>query len=265
MDAALLNAIDNQGLEAEQVLLPSGSVPRLSTSKLPLIDLTDNEFVNSLLLSRRKCHAELKVINATKKTAAKLLMTPCRDSTVQGRSLREAHRLIGHYLATEFVADEIDLEKYSMIHVQGQQITGYRLLHEKQTLIVALMRGGEPMALGVNDAFPLAKFFHANEPTDMKELHLEGQLTVVLVDSVVNSGKTIVDFVKHIRKLHATIRIAVVTAVAQAQSVAKDGPLQKLALHGKITLIALRISENKFTGRGTTDTGNRLFNTTHLD
>jgi uracil phosphoribosyltransferase len=33
---------------------------------------------------------------------------------------------------------------------------GYRLLHEEATLIVPLMRGGEPMAFGVNEAFPLA-------------------------------------------------------------------------------------------------------------
>jgi len=33
---------------------------------------------------------------------------------------------------------------------------------------------------------------------------------------------------------------------------------------GKFSLITLRLSENKFTGKGTTDTGNRLCNTTEL-
>jgi hypothetical protein len=27
----------------------------------------------------------------------------------------------------------------------------------------------------------------------------------------------------------------------------------------------LRVSDNKYTGKGTTDTGHRLFNSTHLD
>jgi hypothetical protein len=113
----------------------------------------------------------------------------------------------------------IGVEEYPIPHVQGHQTSGYRLLHEQQTSIVALMRGGEAMALGVNEAFPLAMFVHASRPDDIMLHHLQGQLTVVLVDSVVNSGKTVVQFVQHVRNLHATIRIVVITGVAQAQSV----------------------------------------------
>lgn len=54
------------------------------------------------------------------------------------------------------------------------------------------MRGGEPTAFGVSDAFPLAMFAHAGDAEDLKLHHLQGQLTVMLVDSVVNTGKTIV-------------------------------------------------------------------------
>ncbi len=75
------------------------------------------------------------------------------------------------------------------------------------------MRGGEPMALGVNDIFPLAAFVHAKEPDEMLH-HLHGRSNIVLVDSVVNSGKTVVQFVQYIRSLHPTIRIVVVTGVA---------------------------------------------------
>lgn len=32
----------------------------------------------------------------------------------------------------------------------------------------------------------------------------------------------------------------------------------------RLTQGLLALSDNKFTGRGTTDTGNRLYNTTHL-
>lgn len=63
------------------------------------------------------------------------------------------------------------------------------------------------MAFGVNDAFPLAMFVHASHPDDIKLHHLQDQLTLVLVDSVVNSGKTVVQFVQHVRNLNATIRI----------------------------------------------------------
>jgi uracil phosphoribosyltransferase/phosphoserine phosphatase len=262
MDAALLNAIDNGGLLARQALLPSNASPRLDTTKLPLIQLMDPEFIDSII--RRRSRHPLQVLHATDRKAAKLLMTPMRDATVAGPVLREAHRCVGWYLATEFLAEMIGVEEYPIPHVQGHQTSGYRLLHEQQTLIVALMRGGEAMALGVNEAFPLAMFVHASRPNDITPHHLQGQLTVLLVDSVVNSGKTVVQFVQHVHNLHATVRIVVIAGVAQAQSVSQGSLVQALARHAKLSLVALRISDNKFTGRGTTDTGNRLFNTTHL-
>lgn len=79
-----------------------------------------------------------------------------------------------------------------------------------------------------------------------------------------NSGKTVVQFVQHVRNLHVTIRIVVLTGVAQAQSVSEASLPKALTRHAKLSLVALRLSGNKFTGRGTTDTGNRLFNATHL-
>ena len=191
-------------------------------------------------------------------------MTPMCDAIVAGPVLREAHRRIKWYLVTKFLAKVISVEEYRTPHVQSHHANGYRLSHKRQTLIVALMRGGEAMALGVNEAFPLAMFIHANAPEEIMLHHLQGQLTLVLVDSVVNSGKTVVQFVQHVRKLHATIRIVVVAGVAQAQSISEGSLALALARHAKLSLVALRLSDNKFTGRGSTDTGNRLFNTTHL-
>jgi uracil phosphoribosyltransferase/adenylate kinase/phosphoserine phosphatase len=263
MDTALLNAIDNDGLRARQTMLPSNASPRLDTTKLPLVQLTQHNFVDSIL-SHRIRPADLHVLHATDRSAAKLLMTPMRDATVAGPALREAHRRVGWYLATEFLTHVIGMEEHPIPHVQGHHISGHRLFHEEQTLIVALMRGGEPMALGVNEAFPLATFVHASCPGDIKDHHLQGQLTIVLVDSVVNSGKTIVQFVQHIRRFHATVRIVLVAGVIQAQSVSGGSLTQALTGYAKLSIVALRLSNNKFTGRGTTDTGNRLFNTVHL-
>ncbi|KAK3171839.1 hypothetical protein OEA41_003923 [Lepraria neglecta] len=263
MDAALTNAIDYDGLRAHQAVLPSNASPRLDVTKLPVIKLTEPEFVKSLLCGRY-VHGDLQVLCATDRNAAKLLATPMRDAAVAGPDLREAHRRVGWYLAIEFLADVMGLEQSPIRHVLGHQTGGYQLFHEQQTTIVALMRGGEPMAFGVNDAFPLAMFVHASDADDIKLHHLQGQLTVILVDSVVNTGKTIVEFVQHVRQLHATIRIVVVAGVVQAQCVSGGSLNQTLARHAKLHLITLRLSDTKFTGSGTTDTGNRLFNTTHL-
>ena len=263
MDAALINAIDNEGLRAQQALLPSSASPRLDTEKLPLIQLTDPKFRDSVFC-RRSRQAGIELYHATDRNAAKLLMTPMRDANAAGPLLRETHRRVGQYLAIEFLPSVVGLEEYPIPHVQGHHTSGYRLLDEQKTTIVALMRGGEPMAFGINDVCPLAMFVHAYSPEDVKLYHIQGQRTIILVDSVVNNGQTVVQFVHQVRKLHGTIGIVVVAGVVQSKSVSAGGLIHEIAHETKLSLVALRMSENKFTGRGTTDTGNRLFNTTHV-
>ncbi|KAK5110238.1 hypothetical protein LTR85_001308 [Meristemomyces frigidus] len=257
MDEGLMQAIDIHGLRASQVLLSCTAPPRLDSTRLPVIQLAE--------LASPLC-GRLRVFHATDRTAAKLLMTPTRDATIAGPALRTAHRNVGWYLATEFVTDIVGLETCTIQQVQSKNTEGHRLLHEAKTTIVALMRGGELMAFGVNDAFPLARLVHARQAADIKlDRDLRGMSTVILVDPVVNSGKTVVDFVRHVHRLHADIRIIVVAGVVQADSVRDKGSLSKgLAGHGEVSLIALRLSENKYTGTGVIDTGNRLFNSTHL-
>ncbi|KAI9746656.1 MAG: hypothetical protein M1818_000370 [Claussenomyces sp. TS43310] len=263
MEVDLFNLIRDGSLRARQVVLPSDSLPRLNTNALPLVQLTDQYFVESILRHRHR-QGDVHIHHATNRNGTKLLMTSMRNAKIGGPALRQSHRVVGQYLATEFLPSVIGIEEFPIPHVQGHNTSGYRLLNEEKTSIVALMRGGEPMAYGVNEIFPLAMFIHASCPEDVKLHHLEGQLTVVLVDSVVNSGKSVIAFEEHIRKLHAAIRIVVVAGVVQAASVSKSSLISQFARKTSLDIIALRLSENKFTGRGTTDTGNRLFNTTHV-
>jgi hypothetical protein len=87
----------------------------------------------------------------------------------------------------------------------------------------------------------------------------------VLVDSVANSEKSVEEFVQHIRALDSTIRIVVVAGVIQAQSLS-DGILgDMLARDENVGFVSLRLSDNNYTGIGTADTGNQLFNGAHLE
>lgn len=90
---------------------------------------------------------------------------------------------------------------------------------------------------------------------------------MILVDAVINTGGSIFEFVRHIREnLSRQIRIVVVAGVVQEKAVAESGMLQKdLAGMGDVSLVALRTLSNNYTGAGPTDTGHRLFNSTHLD
>ncbi|CAG8161798.1 unnamed protein product [Penicillium nalgiovense] len=261
MDEALTSSIGKAGFRPRQAVLPSNATARLDASRLPLVQLTDQFFVESLFVRRQSLH----LLHATDRFAAKLLMTPMRDAAISGPALRDAHSQVGWYLATEFCTRILGVETCNIAHVQGHQTDGYRILHEKETLIVPLMRGGEPMALGVSKALPRAMFLHAKNPGDIQHKHLQGRETIFLVDSVVNTGQSILEFVQHIRSLHASIRIIVVAGVIQAKSVSTSRIAQELSRFRRLSFVALRLSNNQFTGKGPTDTGHRLFNTMHLD
>ncbi|KAI1274066.1 uracil phosphoribosyltransferase-domain-containing protein [Xylaria sp. FL0933] len=240
MDAALYRAMERDGLRPSQALPPSHVSTRLDVADLPVISIDDPEFIKSIPTCRRRPSIpSSSVLHATGRNVTKLLMTPTRDANVNGPNLREAHRRIGWYLAVEF-------------------------LTELLTSIVALMRGGEPMAFGVSDALPEAMFIHAKGPEDVLLRHLNGRRTVILVDSVVNSGKSVVQFVRRIRAICSKIRIVVIAGVVQAQSLTDTDLAHMLAHDTGLHLVALHLSDNRFTGQGATDTGNRLFNLTRL-
>ncbi|OJD37418.1 uracil phosphoribosyltransferase [Diplodia corticola] len=261
MDVALSVAINQGGLQARQVLLPNSVSPRLDPATLPVAEVTEAGLISSIL---RRRHA-FSVFLATDKNAAKLLATRMRDSSVAGPALREAHRRAGAYLATEYLSSVIGVEERGISHVLGHISKGYQLRHEAETTIVAAMRAGEPMASGVNEVIPLAMFVHASGPESIEAHHLQGQHQVLLVDAVINTGKTILELVRAIRKLNPDIRIIIVAGIVQAECISPDTPFYKtLADCGSISIVALRSSDTKFTGSGGTDTGNRLFNTTHL-
>lgn len=83
MDELLKNAIAVHGLQARQAVLPSNASSRLDDAKLPVIKLTDPEFVKSLL-DDRYTHGGLQVVCAKDRSAAKLLATRMRDAPVSG-------------------------------------------------------------------------------------------------------------------------------------------------------------------------------------
>ncbi|KAF4592441.1 uracil phosphoribosyltransferase [Ophiocordyceps camponoti-floridani] len=260
MDDALDLAIGH-GIRARQMVMPDAT-PRLDEKRLPRISLSDQDLVR--LMMRRRTKPGPRLLHSTNTNAARLLMSPTRDAAVSGSELRRAHQRVGRYLATQHLSDVVGLETYEIRHVQGSTTSGHRLRDEAQTIIMALMRGGEPMAFGINDVFQQAMFFHADSASDVDEEHLRGRRTVILVDSVVNTGKTLLCFIERIRQLEPGIRIVVVTAVLQEGAVVEGGVLSVAMERHDVRMIALRLSENKFTGTKGTDTGNRLFNTTHL-
>lgn len=176
-------------------------------------------------------------------------------------------------MATQLITEAVGLEEYTIPHVQGLTTVGHRLKAENRTLIVAMMRGGELMARGVQKTFPLSVFAFAKHPHEIAQRDVAEMANILLVDSVVNTGKSMIEFVRHIRGINSKAKILLVAGVVQAGTIEVSGSRiteraslrEKLGCHGDVGIVALRVSENKYTGVRGTDTGNRLFNTTHWD
>lgn len=266
MEAVLSEAISSGVLHARQCLLPNTVSPRLNTATLPIVDINSTAFLeNTFGTSNIQAGSISNKLHCVDSNVANLLMTPTRDAKVFGPALREAHQRVGNLLAISLITAVVGLEEYPIQHVQGHQTTGYRLENEQHVLLVALMRGGEPLAMGVNDAFPLATFVHAKEPSDLLPNHMAEKKVVMLIDSVVNSGKTVAEFLRRVRELHSDVSVLVVAGVVQSGAIDEAGALGRALVHDRnLQVVALRTSDNKFTGSGTTDTGNRLYNTTYI-
>ncbi|KAF2030452.1 hypothetical protein EK21DRAFT_100492 [Setomelanomma holmii] len=166
MESALLMAINHENLRSRQVVIPDSSSPRLDIKTLPLLDISSIQFVNALLQDKEQ--ATGLSISVAVETASKLLATPMYDAAIQGPRLREAHQRAGNYFALEHVSRIIGLEHCSISHVLGRPTSGYQLDRESQTTILALIRGGDPMALGVSEAFPRAMYVHVKELHDLQ-------------------------------------------------------------------------------------------------
>jgi uracil phosphoribosyltransferase len=239
------------GYSFTQVLLPATSPPRLDIPRVALsaIDL-----------------APRRLITLADPIVAHHLATPTRNAALAGPALRAAHKAIGHHLAITHLAPLLGLEQYDIAHVQGTPTDGHRVRFEAGTLIVPLMRGGEPMALGVSRALPLASFAHAWRFADIPAEQMRRMRCVVVVDSVVNSGASVLEFVAELRAVHPAVRVVLVAGVVQAGTLESGSALMEvLREDGGLGVVALRVSENEYKGKGGTDTGHRLFNTTMLE
>lgn len=253
-------ALQRSDLQAVQVVVPASARPRLTEAELPWISFSDPPLIDFITTPGAKL-SSFACIDATATPASKLLATSMRDARISGPDLRQAHQDAGRYLALHYLSDSIGVERKPVPHVQGGNTDGWTLRDASRTLIVAIMRGGEPMATGVNQVFRQAAMLHAREPGQIGSGDLRPHGTVILVDSVINSGRSIVAFIRRVREMKKTIRICIVTGVLQRDCLADDHDLARLLRESRATLISLRTSQNSYVGTRQTDTGNRLFNT----
>jgi len=187
----------------------------------------------------------------TDKNAVQLLATQSRRTDISSMELCKIHFEMGKYLAYQML-DEFELTETEIKHVQGIK-TGSELADKSNIVIFALMRAGLYAAEGVRSVFTDSQFFPV---TEIDNNDLENKI-IIVVDAVINTGKSIEKAIEHLRRCKPR-KIIVATLIMQ-----KDA-IHLSEKYSEIYFYALRVSENKYVGKGGTDTGNRLFNTTNL-
>ncbi|KAF1985145.1 hypothetical protein K402DRAFT_380073 [Aulographum hederae CBS 113979] len=239
MDEPLAEAIE-EGLFAHQAVIPTSAVPRLEMATLPLVDLESSD-LHDAIICRRNGPSGSRVIERSSSPAGKLLVSRIRERSIARSESDDVYRRVGWYLAADALPNHISLETYLLPQAQGEETHGCRLLDEQKTTIVARMPGDEALALGVLEAFPLAKFVKATRPADVQLHHLRDQKTVILVDKAVKSGRSMMGFVEHVRTLHPTIFIVIITSVVQEEILSKGKLARALTWDVNFFLFTLRL------------------------
>jgi phosphoserine phosphatase/uracil phosphoribosyltransferase len=250
--------------------------PRYHDMRLPTVQLDEHSFLNESFRTHYPYPSTFGLtIHIAEQPTANILMTPMRDASNSGPVLRRAHMETGRYLALQYLPAILGVVPFEMPHVQGNVTEGFRLKNEPSTLIIALMRGGDPMAFGISEVMPAASFIYSKNRTDIDRSLLAAADSVILVDSVVNSGHSMKEYLDDVSAFLAKqdlkgqrglCEIAMVAGVVQENAMKMlQASCEGHEETASFNLITLRTSANQYTGKGGTDTGHRLFNTTLLE
>jgi uracil phosphoribosyltransferase len=192
------------------------------------------------------------VLDLSHHRSGKVLATQTRRADLSGPALQAVHVEVGKYLADRAMDESPGMVlKQDFSHVQGGLFPGHE--SDSNLVILALMRGGEPMARGVYERFPRAQFVHYWDDTTSLLFERETLAAhIVIVDSVINKGNTIRKVLGQLEEEKGKIYVMTgVMHTTAAIELPKEYP--------RVSFIALRVSGNQYTGTGGTDTGNRLF------
>jgi uracil phosphoribosyltransferase len=178
-----------------------------------------------------------------------LLTASLRDTSTGIPTLRKIRRRVGWYLAIQHLTNITGLKEALCTHPNGTTGMRWRLRGEAKITIVGIVPNGDSMALGVRDALPMARFVRTLTLADISESHISAQKAVILVDSTIKKDDhTMLNAIKRIRTLHATIRIMVLTGEVLFDLRDHCHELVKLMNQQAVTLIALQASHQEELG-----------------
>ena len=196
----------------------------------------------------------------TNRHIVRLLATETRRTDTRPYDLCRSHIALGRYLAGELVED-LPLASCKIQHPQGIR-SGWELEDEASLVLVVFMRAGLYAAEGFREVLPRARLVHVSPrrgvglgESDWAELGAVSGQRFILIDSVVNTGASMEPVLGQLRNAGAAW-------IAVAALVTPESTAERLAnSHPDTWFYFARTSTNQYTGKGSTDTGNRLFGT----
>jgi uracil phosphoribosyltransferase len=184
----------------------------------------------------------------------RLLVDATRRASTHGPDLAHAHREVGKALASSLV-QRLPLQELEIEHVAGKSV-GVGIRPGSEPIIVALLRSGLFIAEGLWMQIPGSSLvLHRDGDNELAKIPAEGR-TVVVVDAVINTGKSLRPILAGLQRSGAA-QVMVVAVVAN-----RPGVEALVAEFGDVEFVVARVSERSYVGRGGTDTGARLFGTT---
>ncbi|STQ86805.1 hypothetical protein LS73_008755 [Helicobacter muridarum] len=175
------------------------------------------------------------------------LINQTRIKSVVGNDLAYIHYEFGTLLGREILGAQPKVYKEQQLTQGKNENLAY--YDDSNFTIVGIMRAGLYVAEGLRVVFPKAAFYLTKEP---KELKLESACLnkVIIADSVINTGETMLAFLESMCAKECYIAANVI----YEQSTDKI-----LKYYPNVHIFAIRVSKNSYVGQGGSDTGNRLF------
>ncbi len=184
----------------------------------------------------------------------RLLVDRTRRASVAGPALAQAHREVGAALAP-FAGQRCSLEPVPIDHVAGPS-QGVELGQGEAPIVLVLMRAGLFVAEGIWSCLHGAALLPWDgQPGALLAAPIEGR-PVIVVDSVINTGRSINQTMELLGDLQPRW-ISVAALVANSA-----GLNSCLSRWPEVDFAIARVSSRSYVGRGSTDTGARLFGTT---
>jgi uracil phosphoribosyltransferase len=185
--------------------------------------------------------------------AAKIISTQSRCADLSPVHLKEIHRTLGRLLSYKYV-DRLDLEQVDINHVQGIK-KGLDISSSEFTLLLVMMRSGLYVADGFREILGsnsrLEFIYGKDELLKTLSIYDLKTMNVVIIDSVINTGKSVRDIIDTFPNCKS------LTVACQVMH--SDFARSFYVKNANVHFMTCRISENFYIGNGKTDTGDRLF------